>query len=72
MDADSDMPVAVVVASANENEKKHTEELLDKASLVVDGFEVVVADSQRARELVIKLRFLDSSLYLFLIVTSVT
>jgi len=46
VDADSDMPVAVVVASANENEKKHTEELLDKASLVVEGFRVVVADSQ--------------------------
>ena len=46
VDADSDMPVAVVVASANENEKKHTEELLEKASLVVDGFRVVVADSQ--------------------------
>ena len=46
VDADSDMPVAVVVASANENEKKHTEELLEKASRVVDGFGVVVADSQ--------------------------
>ena len=46
VDADSDMPVAAVVASANENEKKHTEELMDKASLVVEGFKVVVADSQ--------------------------
>jgi len=46
VDADSDMPVAVVVASANDNEKKHTEELLEKASLVVEGFRVVVADSQ--------------------------
>jgi transposase len=46
VDVDSDMPVAVVVASANENEKKHTEELLEKASFVVEGFEVVVADSQ--------------------------
>jgi len=46
VDADSDMPVAAVVASANENEKKHTEELLEKASLVVEGFGVVVADSQ--------------------------
>ena len=35
-----------MVASANENEKRHTEELLEKASLVVDGFGVVVADSQ--------------------------
>ena len=46
VDADSDMPVAAVVASANENEKKHVGELLDKASLVVEGFEAVVADSQ--------------------------
>ena len=46
VDADSDMPLAVVVASANENEKKHTEELLGNASLVVEGFRVVVADSQ--------------------------
>ncbi len=46
VDVDSDMPVAVVVASANDNEKKHTEELLEKASLVVEGFRVVVADSQ--------------------------
>ena len=46
VDADSDMPVAAVVASGNENEKKHTEELLEKASRVVDGFGVVVADSQ--------------------------
>jgi len=46
VDVDSDMPIAAVVASANENEKKRTEELLEKASLVVDGFEVVVADGQ--------------------------
>ena len=46
VDADNDMPVAAVVASGNENEKKHTEELLEKASRVVDGFGVVVADSQ--------------------------
>ena len=46
VDADSDMPVAAVVASANENEKKHVEELMDKASLVVEGFKTVVADSQ--------------------------
>jgi len=46
VDVDSDMPVAVVVASANDNEKKHTEELLEKASRVVDGFRVVVTDSQ--------------------------
>ena len=46
VDADSDMPVAVVVASANENEKKHAPELLDKVAQVIDGFKVVVADSQ--------------------------
>jgi len=46
VDADSDMPVAVVVASANENEKKHAPELLEKASRVVVGVRVVVADSQ--------------------------
>ena len=43
VNADADMPVALVVASANENEKKHIEELVDKASLVVDGVWVVVA-----------------------------
>jgi len=46
VDVDSDMPVATFVASANENEKRHVGELLDKASLVVDGFKAVVADSQ--------------------------
>ena len=44
VDVESDMPVAAVVASANE--KKHAKELLDKASLAVDGFKAVVADSQ--------------------------
>lgn len=46
VDADSDMPVAVVVASANENEKKHAPELLDKVAQVIDGFKIVVGDSQ--------------------------
>jgi hypothetical protein len=46
VDADSDNPVAVVSASANENEKRHAEELLGKASLVVEGFKEVVGDSQ--------------------------
>jgi len=46
VDADSDIPVGVVGASANENEKKHAEKLLAKASIVVDGFKAVVADSQ--------------------------
>ncbi len=46
VDVESDMPLAVVVASANENEKKHAPELLDKVAQVFDGFKVVVADSQ--------------------------
>ena len=46
VDVESDMPLAAVVASANDNEKKHAPELLDKAVLVVEGFNVVVADSQ--------------------------
>jgi IS5 family transposase len=50
VDADSDIPVGVVGASANENEKKHAEKLLGKASTVVDGFKVVVADSQYSSE----------------------
>ena len=40
----------MVGASANENEKRHAEELLGKASLVVDGFKAVVADSQYSSE----------------------
>ncbi|MDH5689190.1 MAG: transposase, partial [Candidatus Bathyarchaeota archaeon] len=46
MDAGSDMPVAVVGASANENEKRHVEELLGKASTVVEKIKAVVADPQ--------------------------
>jgi len=46
VDVDSDMPVAAVVASANENEKKHAEEHIEKASLVVEEVKNVVADSQ--------------------------
>jgi len=46
VDVDSDLPVVAVVASANENEKKHAGELLEQASLVVEGFRAVVADSQ--------------------------
>ena len=46
MDAGSDMPVAVVGASANENEKRHVEELLGKAYTVVEKIEAVVADPQ--------------------------
>ena len=36
----------MVVASANENEKKHAPEMLGKVSKVVDGVKAVVADSQ--------------------------
>ena len=50
VDVDFDMPVAAIVASVNENEKRHVGELLDKASLVVDGFMAVVADSQYSSE----------------------
>jgi hypothetical protein len=50
LDVESDMPVAAVVASANENEKKHAEELIEKASLVVEGVKNVVADSQYSSE----------------------
>ena len=46
VDTDSDNPVAVVSASANENEKRHAEGLLGEASLVVEGFKSVVGDSQ--------------------------
>ena len=57
VDVESDMPVAAVVASANENEK-HAKELLDKASLAVDGFKAVVANSQysskRVRECILE------------------
>jgi len=50
VDVESDMPVAAVVASANENEKKHAEELIEKASLVVEVVKNVVADSQYSSE----------------------
>ena len=46
MDVVSDMPVAVVGASANENEKRHVEELMDKASTVVEEIKAVVGDPQ--------------------------
>jgi len=58
VDVDSDMPLAVVVASANDNEKKHAPMLMDKAVQVVDGFRAVVADSQysskRVRDCVVE------------------
>jgi hypothetical protein len=46
MDVGSELPVAVVGASANENEKRHAEELLGKAFTVVEEIKAVVADSQ--------------------------
>jgi hypothetical protein len=50
MDVGSDMPVAAVVASANKNEKRHAEVLLDKASIVFEEIKAVVADSQFSSE----------------------
>jgi len=50
VDVDSDMPVATIVASANENEKRHAEALLDKASIVFEEIKAVVADSQYSSE----------------------
>lgn len=55
-DVDSDMPLAVVVAPANE--KKHVETLMDKANMVVPDVDDVVGDpqySRRVREFVAEL-----------------
>jgi transposase len=46
VNVESDIPLAAVVASANENEKKHAPELLDKVAEVFDEVRVVVADTQ--------------------------
>jgi transposase len=46
VDVGSDMPLAAVVASANENEKKHAPQLLNKAAQIFTGLKTVVADSQ--------------------------
>ena len=46
VDVASDIPIAAVEASANENEKRHAEGILGEASLVVEGFKSVVGDSQ--------------------------
>ena len=46
VDSGSDLPLAVVAASANENEKKHAPALLDKVALVFSDAKIVVADSQ--------------------------
>ena len=46
-DVDSDLPLAFIAASANENEKQHAPELLDKTVEVTGGrIETLVADSQ--------------------------
>jgi transposase len=50
VDVKSEMPLATVVASANENEKRHAEELMEKASAVVGAVKNVVADSQYSSE----------------------
>lgn len=41
IDADSRVRIAVIEESANKNEKKYSEKLLDKASMVIDGFKSV-------------------------------
>jgi hypothetical protein len=40
------MPLAVVAASTNENEKKHAPELLDRVCNAVEDIKAVIADSQ--------------------------
>jgi len=46
-DVDSDLPLAFIAASANENEKRLAPELLDKTVVVTGGWvETLVADSQ--------------------------
>jgi IS5 family transposase len=47
VDADSDLPLAVIAASANENEKKHAPKLIEKGMHATDRkVRVLVADSQ--------------------------
>jgi transposase len=47
VDAKSELPIAVVVASANDNEKKHAPALLEKALKATEGrVKLLVADSQ--------------------------
>jgi len=47
VDANSDLPLAVIAASANENEKKHAPKLIEKAIQATDRkVRVLVADSQ--------------------------
>jgi transposase len=47
VDAKSELPIAIIVASANDNEKKHAPALLEKASKATEGrVKLLVADSQ--------------------------
>jgi IS5 family transposase len=46
VDSGSDMPFAVLIASANKDEKKHAPELLDMAYKAVEDIKAVIADSQ--------------------------
>ena len=48
--SESDMPIGVVVASANDNEKKHAPTLLSKVAGIPCKVKVVVADSQYSSE----------------------
>ena len=47
VDAKSELPIAIIVASANDNEKKHAPALLEKAFKATEGrVKLLVADSQ--------------------------
>jgi argonaute-like protein implicated in RNA metabolism and viral defense len=47
VDSESELPVAFIVASANENEKRHAYKLLDKTLRATKGrAKILVADSQ--------------------------
>ena len=47
MDAKSELPIAVIVASANDNEKKHAPTLLEKTLKATEcRVRLLVADSQ--------------------------
>lgn len=47
VDAKSELPIAIIVASANDNEKKHAPALLEKALKATEGrVKLLVADSQ--------------------------
>ena len=56
-DAESELPIAIIAAPANENEKKHAPELFQKAWTVTEhGIKTFIADSQySSRKLGVKL-----------------